>query len=168
MIGPFGPVELRSDLRQARCSGLAERHLATKRMYHLCLSPAYDESSKSAESAALGVSTVSERKWEIFSFEELSARVEGKEPAIYEFIRSSALSCMVYRLPAGSNDMQAPHLEDEVYFVVSGRAKMRIAGQEREVRPGNILFIRSTLDHSFFDIEEDLTVIAVFGAQVRR
>lgn len=111
---------------------------------------------------------MSERDWEVFSFEELSAKVEGKEPGIFEFIRSPALSCMVYRLPAGSSDMQAPHLEDEVYFVVSGRAKVRIAGQEREVRPGNILFIRSTLDHSFFDIEEDLTVVAVFGAQVRR
>lgn len=111
---------------------------------------------------------MSEHDWEIFSSEELSAKVEGKEPSVYEFIRSPALSCMVYRLPAGSSDMQAPHLEDEVYFVLSGRAKLRVAGHEREVGPGKILFIRATLDHSFFDIEEDLTVVAVFGAQVRR
>lgn len=111
---------------------------------------------------------MSEHDWEIFSFDELSAKVEGTEPRVHEFIRSPALSCMVYRLPAGSTDMQAPHLEDEVYFVLSGRAKLRVAGHEREVGPGKILFIRATLAHSFFDIEEDLTVVAVFGAQVRR
>lgn len=90
--------------------------------------------------------------------------MEGKEARLHEFIRSPALNCMVYRLPKGARDMQAPHLEDEVYFVLSGKARLRVAGQERQIAPGNILFVRATLEHSFFDIEEDLTLIAVFGA----
>lgn len=64
--------------------------------------------------------------------------------------------------------MQAPHLEDEVYMVIDGRAKLRVGGQEREVSPGNILFVRATLEHSFFNVEEDLTLIAVFGALKQR
>ncbi len=104
-------------------------------------------------------------EWQVFTLEELSAKVEGKEARLFEFIRTPALSCMAYRLPAGSRDMQAPHLEDEIYFVLSGRARVRVAGQERKVAPGNILFVRATLEHSFFDIEEDLVVVAVFGAQ---
>ena len=102
--------------------------------------------------------------WQVFTLDELARKVEGKEPRIHEFLRVPALSCAVYRLPAGARDMQAPHMEDEVYFVVSGRAKLRVAGQEREVTPGNILYVRATSTHSFFDIEEDLTLIAVFGA----
>ena len=102
--------------------------------------------------------------WQIFTLDELAKKVQGKAPRIYEFLRVPALSCAVYRLPAGARDMQAPHVEDEVYFVVSGRAKLRIAGRERGVTPGDILYVRATSTHSFFDIEEDLMLIAVFGA----
>ena len=102
--------------------------------------------------------------WQVFTLDELARKVEGNSPRIYEFLRVPGLSCAVYRLPAGARDMQAPHMEDEVYFVVSGRAKLRVAGQAREVTPGNILYVRATSTHSFFDIEEDLTLIAVFGA----
>lgn len=111
---------------------------------------------------------MSEHNWKIFTVEELSAKVQGDEGRIFEFIRTPALSCMVYRLPAGSRDMQAPHMEDEVYFVLSGHARMRVAGQERKVAPGDILLVRASIEHSFFDIDEDLTVIAVFGAQPRQ
>lgn len=106
---------------------------------------------------------MSQEAWQIFSLDELARKVDGKQTRIFEFLRVPALSCAVYRLPVGSRDMQAPHLEDEVYFVVSGRAKLRIAGQERKVTAGNILYVRATSKHSFFDIEEDLTLIAVFG-----
>lgn len=107
---------------------------------------------------------MSEHAWQIFSVAELAERVRGSEPRFFEFLREPTLSCAVYRLPAGARDMQAPHLEDEVYFVMEGRARLRIAGQEREVGKGQILYVRATSEHSFFDIEEDLTLIAIFGA----
>jgi mannose-6-phosphate isomerase-like protein (cupin superfamily) len=59
--------------------------------------------------------------------------------------------------------MQAPHLEDEPYFFVSGRAKLRVAGQERGVSAGNILYVRATSEHTFFNIDDDSTLVAVFG-----
>ena len=34
---------------------------------------------------------------------------------------------------------------------------------EREVRPGMVLFVSATTEHSFFDIEKDLTLLAIFG-----
>jgi mannose-6-phosphate isomerase-like protein (cupin superfamily) len=106
-----------------------------------------------------------EHAWRVFSIDDLERRVErGKVPSIAEFLRTSSLSCAVYRLPAGARDMQAPHLEDELYFVVRGRAKIRFDGETQEVRPGQLLYVRATSEHSFFDIEEDLTLIAIFGA----
>jgi mannose-6-phosphate isomerase-like protein (cupin superfamily) len=108
---------------------------------------------------------MNDRAWQVFDIAELERRINGaKAPAIAEFLRTASLSCAVYRLPVGARDMQAPHLEDELYFVVRGRAKIRIAGQEHEVRPGRLLYVRATSEHSFFDIEEDLTLIAIFGA----
>jgi mannose-6-phosphate isomerase-like protein (cupin superfamily) len=106
---------------------------------------------------------MSDHQWRVFQLEELARRVEGKEAQFVEFLRAPTLSCGVYRLPAGARDMQAPHLEDEIYLVLSGRAKLKIAGQEQEVTAGTILYVRATSEHTFFDIEEDLTLIAVFG-----
>ncbi len=101
--------------------------------------------------------------WKIFNTNELISKVAGTQPAFFEFLRSSQLSCAVYRLPAGSKDMQAPHLEDEVYMVLEGRARLHVEGQDQDVGPGTILYIKETTDHSFFNITEDLTLLAIFG-----
>ncbi len=104
-----------------------------------------------------------ESEWSVFSLEELVNSVQGKEARFVEFLRTPGLSCGVYHLPVGARDMQAPHLEDEVYLVVRGRARLKVGGQEQEVKAGNILFVRATSEHSFFAIEEDLTLVAIFG-----
>lgn len=102
--------------------------------------------------------------WQLFQLSDLAKKVEGNEPRFYEFLRVAAMSGAIYRLPAGARDMQAPHLEDEIYVVVDGRARLRIDDKEHEISKGMILFVRATEEHSFFDIEEDLTVLAFFGS----
>lgn len=101
--------------------------------------------------------------WKVFDLEQLKRQVAGAEPRIFEFLRGTQMSCAIYRLPVGARDMQAPHLEDEIYVVLEGKARLRIDGQEREVGAGTVLFVGATTDHSFFDIQEDLTLLAVFG-----
>jgi mannose-6-phosphate isomerase-like protein (cupin superfamily) len=105
--------------------------------------------------------------WQVFDLADLRKKVEGTEPRLSEFLRRASLSSAIYRLPAGARDMQAPHLEDEIYVVLDGRARLRIGAQEHDVRPGIVLFVSATAEHSFFDIEEDLTLLAVFGATAR-
>jgi mannose-6-phosphate isomerase-like protein (cupin superfamily) len=60
--------------------------------------------------------------------------------------------------------MQAPHDEDEVYVVLSGKAAMRLGDEERSVGPGSLLYIGATTEHSFFEIEEDMTLLVMFAA----
>ena len=74
------------------------------------------------------------------------------------------MSCGVYKLPAGSEDLQAPHDEDEVYFVVSGRGRLRVDGQEHEIGRGSILYVQATAEHSFFQVEEDITLLVFFAS----
>ncbi|MDO9449459.1 MAG: cupin domain-containing protein [Rugosibacter sp.] len=106
---------------------------------------------------------MSAHAWQVFDLADLRKKVEGTEPRFMEFLRSSQMSCAMYRLPAGALDMQAPHLEDEIYIVLDGLARLRMGDEEREVRPGMVLFVSATTEHSFFNIEEDLTLLAVFG-----
>jgi len=101
--------------------------------------------------------------WQIFNLKQLSEKVQGQEPCFHEFLRLPGLSSAIYRLPAGAKDMQAPHLEDEIYFVAEGKARLRVNDQEQEVGPGSILYVQATAEHSFFDITEDLTLLAFFG-----
>ena len=110
---------------------------------------------------------MSENTWQMFDLAKLKKKVEGREPQLHEFLRGPTLSGAIYRLPAGSRDMQAPHFEDEIYFVLEGRARLRVGAEEQEARPGMLLFVRATAEHSFFDIEEDLTLVAVFGNAAR-
>lgn len=101
--------------------------------------------------------------WQIFQVADLMAKVHGNQAKLHEFIRVPTISSAVYRLPVGCKDMQSPHLEDEIYFVVEGKATLRVDGEDQEVKPGSILYVRANTQHSFFNIEEDLTVLAFFG-----
>ena len=80
-----------------------------------------------------------------------------------DFLASEKLSVGLAIWPAGSTDRQRPHREDEVYYVISGRATIRVAGEDRAVKPGSLVFVGAEVEHRFHDIEEDLRVL-VFWA----
>ena len=48
-----------------------------------------------------------------------------------------ALSMGVYS-GGGVEDPQRPDTEDEVYYILSGRARLRVAGEDRVAEPGSI------------------------------
>lgn len=83
--------------------------------------------------------------------------------AYREFLRVPSLSMGVYRLPAGGVDPQSPHAEDEVYYVVDGKAQIRVGEEDRSVRAGSIVFVAARVPHRFHMIEEDLTVLVLFA-----
>ena len=69
----------------------------------------------------------------------------------------------MYRLAAGSEDPQGPHNEDEIYHVVSGRAKIRIGEEQHPVEPGDVIYVEKLIEHKFFDITEDLELVVFFA-----
>jgi mannose-6-phosphate isomerase-like protein (cupin superfamily) len=80
-----------------------------------------------------------------------------------EFLRVPALSVGVYVLAAGATDPQKPHKEDEVYYIVRGRAKMLVASEEQVVKTGTVIFVPAKVEHRFFDISEELEVLVFFA-----
>ena len=80
-----------------------------------------------------------------------------------EFLRVPSLSMGVYRLPAGGVDLQSPHTEDEVYYVVSGRALIRVGEADRAVGPGSIVYVAANVPHRFHAIAEELIVLVFFA-----
>src|SRR5258708_18806003 len=84
-------------------------------------------------------------------------QLRGDGPPI-NFLVFPAMSAGVYVLSAGAPDPQNPHGEDEIYYLVSGKAKMRIGAQEHSVGEGSVIYVDAGLEHRFFDIEEELVV----------
>jgi len=85
------------------------------------------------------------------------------EKLYLEFLRVPDLSLGLYQLPAGGTDPQSPHTEDEVYYVVSGMAKIKVADEDRIVQAGSVIYVAKDVEHRFHSIEQDLTVLVFFA-----
>lgn len=80
-----------------------------------------------------------------------------------EFLRVPAMSAGVYVLAAGSTDRQTPHKQDELYYVVQGKARMRAGHHDQSVNRGALIFVPALVEHQFYDINEEITVLVFFA-----
>lgn len=81
----------------------------------------------------------------------------------HEFLRVSSMSAGLYVLAAGATDLQRPHHEDEMYYVIRGRARFRAGDQDQDVSAGSVLFVAAEVEHRFYDIVEDLAALVFFA-----
>ncbi|MCB1841533.1 MAG: cupin domain-containing protein [Halioglobus sp.] len=102
-------------------------------------------------------------EWRVFDLNDIKGKLRGEAVEYLEFLNVPSMNCGLYYLTAGSKDMQAHHDDDEVYFVLSGRARMRLGDHERDVGPGSLLYVSATTEHSFFEVEEDMTLLVLFA-----
>ncbi len=100
---------------------------------------------------------------EAFEIGELQEQRQQLDRLYLEFLRVPAMSAGLYSLRAGEKDNQQPHTEDEIYYVVSGKASFVGGDKEYPVQAGSVLFVEAHLEHRFFDIVEDLNVLVFFA-----
>ena len=98
-----------------------------------------------------------------FELVQLISQQKSSDKLYLEFVRVPDLSMGLYVLPAGGTDPQSPHTEDEVYYVVSGRAKIRVGEEDRDVGAGSIVYVAKNVEHRFHSIEEELKVLVFFA-----
>ena len=89
-------------------------------------------------------------------------RVQSGKP-YREFLRAPAMSAGLYVLPTGGTDHQKPHREDEIYYVIRGRARFKAGAEDREVSGGSVIFVAAEIGHRFYDITEELEVLVFFA-----
>lgn len=98
-----------------------------------------------------------------FDLMRLAAEQARSPESWREFLRVPDLSVGIYHLKAGAADGQTPHGEDEVYYCLAGRARLRVGAQSFDVAPGRLLFVAARDEHRFESIAEDLTLLVIFG-----
>ena len=100
-------------------------------------------------------------------WQEIAQRRAASGRPWLEFLRSSALYAGNYSLARGASDHQAPHPEDEVYYVVAGRARFTAGTDDRartvDAEPGAVLFVAAGVPHRFHDVTEDLELLVFFS-----
>jgi mannose-6-phosphate isomerase-like protein (cupin superfamily) len=91
-----------------------------------------------------------------YSVDEIKPRIKGPIPYA-EFFRIPAMNCGVYMLRPGEEDIQRPHNEDEIYYIISGAAQMKLAAanqppENRAVLAGDVIFVAARDEHRFHSI----------------
>jgi mannose-6-phosphate isomerase-like protein (cupin superfamily) len=98
-----------------------------------------------------------------FEMPQLISKQAASDRLYLEFLKVPDLSLGLYVLSAGGMDPQSPHTEDEVYYVVSGRARIMVADEDRAVLAGSIIYVPKNVEHRFHSITEELRVIVFFA-----
>lgn len=91
-------------------------------------------------------------------------RIRAQENTTYhEFLHVPAMSAGVYELATGEEDKQQPHTEDELYYVVSGKATLLVGADDTPVEAGSMIYVPAHLVHRFHTITEALTILVFFA-----
>ena len=98
-----------------------------------------------------------------FEIEQLNKQHMAAGKLYLEFLRQPSMSLGLYVLPVGGTDPQQPHAEDEVYYILDGRAILNVAGEDQPVRPGSLVFVGKKVPHHFHAITEELRVLVFFA-----
>lgn len=98
-----------------------------------------------------------------FTLSNVSTAREQSGQRYYEFLRVTTMSAGLYQLNTGTVDPQQPHTEDELYYVVQGRADLAVGDEDMPVEAGSLIFVAASVPHRFHTITEDLTVLVFFA-----
>jgi mannose-6-phosphate isomerase-like protein (cupin superfamily) len=98
-----------------------------------------------------------------YELEEIEQRRSAGGRLYEEFLSVGSMSAGLYVLEAGATDPQSPHDQDEIYHVVSGRGRIQVAGEDRDVGPGSVIFVPAQVEHRFHSIDERLEILVFFA-----
>lgn len=106
-------------------------------------------------------------EWASFDVSTLLAEQQAAGEPWLEVFRVPSLRVGLYVLAPGAWDHQTPHEEDEVYYVISGRAAFESGAGRTRVGAGSIIYVAAHQPHRFADIEEELRVLVIFPSAAR-
>lgn len=98
-----------------------------------------------------------------YTIAELAKKQKEGTSNYLPFLNTDKLSTGLYVLPKGATDGQQPHTKDEVYYILSGKGKFLAGEETTEVKEGAVLYVKTLVEHRFFDIEEELKILVFFS-----
>ena len=63
-------------------------------------------------------------------------------------------------------DWQTPHLQDELYVIISGSGQFMNGSDQTPFSPGDILFVQAGVEHRFENFTDDFATWVIFYGPV--
>lgn len=99
------------------------------------------------------------------SLKEIMTKIPGSNGERFAMgMKHGTMRVLVYA-PKGKDD-QAPHNQDEVYMVVSGRGSFECGSEKVQFEPNDVLYVPAGVSHRFVDFTDDLVLWVVFYGAV--
>ena len=92
-------------------------------------------------------------------------KTNGVEATPYnKILDNSDFEVGFYRLTSGERDNQSPHVNPEIYFVLSWRATFWSPQScKTGIEKCDVIYVEKLAEHRFEDITEDLTLLVIFS-----
>jgi len=84
----------------------------------------------------------------------------GDGALFVKLMEHGSMSVEIYR-PV-ETDRQTPHLQDELYVIISGEGDFSNNGQRRTFGPGDVLFVPAGVEHHFENFSVDFATWVIF------
>jgi mannose-6-phosphate isomerase-like protein (cupin superfamily) len=94
----------------------------------------------------------------IFELEELIFRLERDESYFLTFLSSQGIDAGILRLQPEEEDVQEPHIADEIYFILRGDGFIRINDRKYELKRNSFIYVPANVEHKFYGNKEELLV----------
>lgn len=101
--------------------------------------------------------------WQAFELNDLIEERNKSNSSYLKFLDVKSMSMGLYELPKDAVDKQQPHSLDESYYIISGKAILKVGEDEIPVKEGSTVFVKAQVPHSFVNIEEDLRILVFFS-----
>ena len=99
-----------------------------------------------------------------FNLKDNLDKIKKDNSYFHTFINKDSLAAGILFLKPGEEDIQEPHENDEVYFVISGNGYRRITIQKNSKRrTQKLFFVAKGVPHYFHSNTKDLKVLYFFG-----
>jgi mannose-6-phosphate isomerase-like protein (cupin superfamily) len=91
---------------------------------------------------------------------EALAQLEASQKLFLEVFADGSLAVEIYK-PVGE-DLQTPHMRDEIYVVISGTGFFVNGDSRRPFAPSEFLFVPAGVVHRFEDFSDDFATWVFF------
>src|SRR5665213_2862841 len=89
------------------------------------------------------------------------SKLSAQSGALFlKMMEHGTMSVEIYR-PL-KTDLQTPHLQDELYIVISGSGDFLNDGARTAFRQGHVLFVPAGIDHRFENFTDDFATWVIF------
>jgi mannose-6-phosphate isomerase-like protein (cupin superfamily) len=90
-------------------------------------------------------------------------KIKKSSSYFHTFINRDSLAAGVLVLQSGEEDMQTPHENDEVYYIISGNGFLKIKDKDYKVSKDKLFFVAKNVEHCFHGNTKELKVLYFFG-----